>query len=690
MRVIKGGVMRSIRPNFNGAIDLLHNRAVFASTAFMFFLLQPTFVGPLSVSATHSGDWHTVEKLTITNTAGGNARGRFPKISSNGRYVLIKDQLGEQLFIKDLQDGTQELISQNAAAEPANGVMTNTYSMSGDGRYVAFLTSATNLTTEGIDGTFLRDRQLGTTRLLTNFGTGSVSFSEDGRYLAFSTVESLAANDTNTHLDSYLYDQQLDTYELISVSLNGFAPLDRGSISTSISSDGSVIAFKSTSSGFTDQPWDGIEQTYVRDLNTGETEIATVNNSGLRANSHTEGMLSGNGQFLVFTSLATNLGPSAHAGIFLRDLVSNTTTEIDANLIGARTLPSISADGNYIAFYYNFSVPLVPEDTNNLVDVYVYDRTSSTLTLASVTSNGSLGNGNSLSPEMSKDGNQLVFESQATNLAPNSESLNILRANRVVTPSDTLAPQVTLQGWSANPLLEGQGTTLSVMAADDSSGVEKVEFSIDGGALQPMVLNSTTGTWQATFGSSFVVNTYSIEVIATDAAGNVSVPVTDVLAVYNAANGYVTGHSWLTPTGTDTLPIALDVPSNPNQQAAKITLGFTNIKAATPATGSFDLSYVVKNNQDEFSLSSTIIDWLVVTDGTHASILGRANMTVYTDGAMTVLQNVTVRFDITLGINGAADHLNVRIYEAGVDPSTGTPTWTIDKDSSLSQIMIKP
>lgn len=253
------------------------------------------------------------------------------------------------------------------------------------------------------------------------------------------------------------------------------------------------------------------------------------------------------------------------------------------------------------------------------------------------------------------------------------------------TPPDTTAPTVSSPSWTSNPLQQGQDTSLSTTATDNTV-VQKVEYTIDGGARQPMTYNATTGKWEATFGSNLAVNTYNIQVIATDGAGNESTPSQDVLAVYNATNGYVTGHSKLQPGTTDTLPIALDTGNNP----AKLVIGLTNIKAATstaPTSGSFDMQYIVKNNKDEFNVSSTGVDWLVVPDSTHASLQGKATLTTYVNGVMTVHQNVTVRFDMNLG---TPDHMTVKIYDTNVDPATSAPTWQIDQNAVQSQLMIKP
>ncbi|GIH08888.1 hypothetical protein Rhe02_69550 [Rhizocola hellebori] len=261
-------------------------------------------------------------------------------------------------------------------------------------------------------------------------------------------------------------------------------------------------------------------------------------------------------------------------------------------------------------------------------------------------------------------------------------------SNTITVVVDKTGPAISALTWTSNPLSQGQPTQLSVAANDNLTNVASVEYTVDGNARQPLGYDAATNTWKAVLGANLAVNTYNIEVFVTDGVGNESVGV-DVLAVYNATNGYVTGHAKVLPNATDTLPIARDASNNP----AKVIVGFTNVKAATsttPTSGSFDLSYVVKNNKDEFSISSTSVDWLVVPDSLHASILGHATLTVYNGGVQTTTANVSVRFDLTLGSAGSPDHLKIRIYDPGIDPSAA-PHWVIDDDvlANGSHLMIR-
>ena len=253
-------------------------------------------------------------------------------------------------------------------------------------------------------------------------------------------------------------------------------------------------------------------------------------------------------------------------------------------------------------------------------------------------------------------------------------------------PADKTAPQLTNITWSANPLLQGQSTTLSVTATDNL-GVGKVQYSLDGGSTWQQMSQSSASDWEASFGSSLAPGTYNVLLQASDGEGNTSAIKKDVLAVYSSAIGYVTGHEKLTPSTLDTMPIPTDTSSTP----AQLVLGFTNIKAATtttPSSGSFQANYIVKNNQNEFDLSSNNVSWVSVPDQSDASIIGTADLTTYINGAKSVLQNVSVRFDLVLGSSGAPDFTTIKIYQPGVDPASGTPTWVISDNADQSQVLI--
>ncbi|MGL5832616.1 MAG: putative Ig domain-containing protein, partial [Waterburya sp.] len=77
----------------------------------------------------------------------------------------------------------------------------------------------------------------------------------------------------------------------------------------------------------------------------------------------------------------------------------------------------ISEDGRYIAFSSRAS-NLVPDDTNDALDIFVYDRELNTTQRISVGENGTQGNNHSYYPSISEDGRYVTFSSYASNLVP--------------------------------------------------------------------------------------------------------------------------------------------------------------------------------------------------------------------------------------------------------------------------------
>jgi Tol biopolymer transport system component len=134
-------------------------------------------------------------------------------------------------------------------------------------------------------------------------------------------------------------------------------------------------------------------------------------------------VLSADGRYVVFASDADNLVPGDTNGtqdIFLHDRETGTTSRVsvasdDTQANNPSVLPSISADGRYVAFA-SLADNLVSGDTNNSLDIFVRDRETGTTSRVSVASDGTEANSYSLSPVISADGNYVTFSSEANNL----------------------------------------------------------------------------------------------------------------------------------------------------------------------------------------------------------------------------------------------------------------------------------
>ena len=135
----------------------------------------------------------------------------------------------------------------------------------------------------------------------------------------------------------------------------------------------------------------------------------SVDSAGNQANDWSvDPSISADGRFVAFESYSSNLVPGETnnlADIFVRDLSTNTTTRVSVDSAGNQanglsSQPSISADGRFVAFYSDAS-NLVPGDTNNLGDIFVRDLLTNTTTRVSVDSAGNQGNLVSSDPSIS-------------------------------------------------------------------------------------------------------------------------------------------------------------------------------------------------------------------------------------------------------------------------------------------------
>ena len=330
-----------------------------------------------------------------------------------------------------------ERVSVSSAGTQANG---ESYAagFSRDGRYVLIQSSAPDLVPGDVNGfqdVFLRDRQAGTTEIVSVSSTGALgnqrasaaAISDDGRWVVFGSLASnLVPGDTNGVDDVFLRDRAGGTTVRISVGPTG---TQGNALSGSpwITPDGRYVAFISGATNLLATPTSG-QQVFFLDLQTGAIELVSVSTSGAISNGTAtgQGSTSDDGRFVAFHTSGTNLGPpGAVPGgphCFVRDRALHTTELVDVTVSGrVPTLPGfspgLSADGRYVVF--SSAAPnLVFGDTNGQSDVFVRDRANATTAIVSLSHTGALGNGPSLFGAISADGRHVSFKSAATNLAP--------------------------------------------------------------------------------------------------------------------------------------------------------------------------------------------------------------------------------------------------------------------------------
>ena len=196
---------------------------------------------------------------------------------------------------------------------------------------------------------------------------------------------------------------------------------------------GRFVAFDCTDSDLVAGDNNHAYDIFVRDLGTESIEListrqpALPSQTALGASARPVVAVSGDGQFIAFASMGTDLVPNytnAGQGLFVRDLASGTNLLVSADVRGLPALggwstdPSISADGRYVAFASG-ATNLVPADNDTFQDIFVRDLHAGTNYLVSVNSTGTgPGNAASFSPTISASGRQVLFRSRASTLAP--------------------------------------------------------------------------------------------------------------------------------------------------------------------------------------------------------------------------------------------------------------------------------
>lgn len=380
------------------------------------------------------------------------AASRLPSSSADGRYVAFESTApnlvsgdtndASDIFVLDRWTGTLERASVDHSGAQANGGSFYP-SLSRDGRFIVFDSLASNLVPNDSNGArdvFLRDRQTGVVHLVSvssagvqgsddSFGYPSIS--DDGHLVAFSSfAPNLVPGDTNGTWDAFTHDFQ--TGVTARVSLNGAGQQVTGETTcTSISGDGQRLVLYSNSPDLVAGDSNGEWDVFVRDRGSGTNALVSVDSAGRQGNGHSAyGIISGDGAFVAFFSFASNLVPgdtNVASDVFLRDLESMRTDQVSRDSLGTQGngpsyYPSLSWDGRLVAFY-SLASNLVPADLNSASDAFVVDRTTGTVTRASVDTSGSEGNdGSYYRPFISSDGQSLAFSSLASNLAPDDRN----------------------------------------------------------------------------------------------------------------------------------------------------------------------------------------------------------------------------------------------------------------------------
>ncbi|MDQ6630662.1 MAG: hypothetical protein M3Y82_02765, partial [Verrucomicrobiota bacterium] len=393
----------------------------------------------------------TLVSANLSGTSGGNGDSIPTDLSTNGQFILFESSADDlvindtnsfsDIFVRDLQTGSNILVSVSTNSGNANGASRGSV-MTPNGRYVAFVSAASNLVSgdlNGIPDVFIRDLQTSATSLVS-VGANSINsssssdtpeMSADGRYVAFySTAGNLISGVTNLN-QIYVRDvvnnithwaSSNAATALFSISGNSNAVCNNHVLS----SDGKFVAF--TASNTTTQT-NGLLLRY--NIATGFTDIVHTNaimSTGNREDLRTLD-ITADGRFIVFlANTKTNILGGAVSSVVVWDAQTGTSTVASQNVfhdvaIGSFDLPAIDSAGRFVSFI-STATDLTATPAVGF-HAYVRDLQLNQNTLVDIDTNGVASDLVSfVVPRLSANGQFLAFGSFDSHLAAQNSRRN--------------------------------------------------------------------------------------------------------------------------------------------------------------------------------------------------------------------------------------------------------------------------
>ena len=520
-----------------------------ARTAHAGLLTAAALAGAAALAVAAPGD------LSLVSLSSGGAQGATPAeaaaVSADGRFVAFtsaSDLAGVatggkvQLYVRDRASGTTALASASANGAAANqdvdqqDVDNVQFAISGDGRYVVFAGTATNLTPADTDANrdvFRKDMTTGAVTLVSVNSAGAKAdaavsgdpdVSADGSRVSFGSggATNLFGTDANAATSDIVVRDIAAGTTVLAAQSTGGAQANNTTERSAISADGRVVTFDAVTGTNTLVPNEGtVTDIIVRNLATGTTSAATDPTAATGSNFSD---VSGDGRYVVFeTGHKYDAANDVSAGndVYRRDMGTGAIVLVsakDGSNVGGGTdgiRPQIAADGGRVSFT-SASTDLVTTDGNAAVkDVFVRDVAAKTTRLASVGGSTPQGSNGSLRSAIAANGGLVAFafDDAAAVTKPIGTDANA-KADvlaKEFAPSDAAGPSLTLTGPA-----DGTSTTAERIAvggtATDPSGIVSVAA---GGASLPV---TGTGGFSTTVALALGAN--AVTVRAVDGAGN--------------------------------------------------------------------------------------------------------------------------------------------------------------------------
>lgn len=347
-----------------------------------------------------------------------------------------------QVYVVDVFTGAQFIASATPGGAPANGSSSHP-SISYSGKVVAFASTATDLGPKAVGGRSNIYARLANGRIElvsqapdgadANAGSSQPEISGDGKYVAYtSTATNLVPRDGSSRPQVFLTNLSTGKTVLISKGRHGL-PGNGWSGDPAIDANGGEVTFDSSSSNLVKTRF-APPQVFLRYVGRTKTELVSVTprgapqNKAVSAPFQQRSSISADGSRIVFDSNANNLvlgDDNARTDIFLRDLSDDSTTLVSENNAGYEGnddsfWPTISPDGTKVA-YESFATNLAPGG-GPLQNVFITDLDTGSTSVVDVGPTGQRLSRERVRellerPVLSYDGYSAVFETTAANLS---------------------------------------------------------------------------------------------------------------------------------------------------------------------------------------------------------------------------------------------------------------------------------
>ncbi len=460
-----------------------------------------------------SNNTHSVASLNaggqpLTSTA------QNPHINSDGRYVVFDSAAinavpGDtnntlDVFLRDRVANTTQRVS-IAGAVQGNGASTNGM-VSANGRFVAFESLASNLVpgdTNGKRDVFVRDMVGGAVIRISNRAAGAQTqadsflkgFSDDGTRVLFTSTDPILPNGVGSAMKLWYLNLTTGVYQGVPLNVNGFFEGISEVQPPRLSRDGIFVSFSSADDQLVPNDTTVVDA-FVRNMNVG-----TILKYSLRSNgdpgtssSYAQAVADG-GVDLYFesndrqmTAPTTLVGPIEN----YNRTAGTTVLAVRAaktNKNGATNSLSMSGTGRYVVFASEMS-NLIIGDSNLERDVFLWDRTTDAVTLLSQTAGGTIGDGFSQFPSISRDGSTVAFRTRAQNLIGGSVSNDCVVRKDVSTGAVAVVSKFStgVPGSGSNPDVSGDGRYISFTSSQELQGGSSDGF------IDVYLYDSTTST----------------------------------------------------------------------------------------------------------------------------------------------------------------------------------------------------